>query len=172
MSEWYSSYLSSDILLLLCVQEASELYTPGLTYVEMLTYQARLRLSHRAHYSTSSEAVSKCGSSEDMVNIQQRVEKVLDIMGLLWCKDKLIATVPPTRGALGTLTHSLTHSLTHFYTFHLPNYSSTHLQLTHLQLTHLQLTHPLTHSLTHRRRIATPSHRSQHHPLASLDRTR
>ena len=51
-------------------------------------------------------------NEKGMVNIHQRVETVLGIMGLLWCKDKLIADTPSTRGTQGNGTLTLTPTLT------------------------------------------------------------
>ena len=84
------------------------MYTPGLTYKEMLTYQARLRLSHRGDYSTprqysTTDSKMNLKIDDEKVNIQQQVDKVLGIMGLTWCKNRRIAPFPSTRGSLGEI---------------------------------------------------------------------
>jgi ABC-type multidrug transport system ATPase subunit len=75
-----TAYVSTD---------ASRLYTPGLTYHEMLLYAARLRIG----------ALSGEGPREAMV--QNRVIEVLRAMNLWWCRDRLITERPTDRGALG-----------------------------------------------------------------------
>ena len=68
---------------------ARKLYTPGLTYLEMITYAAKLRLNLQG----------SAAENEDFIN--RRVAHVLNMMGLTWCKDRLITERPNTRGALG-----------------------------------------------------------------------
>ena len=65
------------------------LYTPGLTYLEMLTFSARMRMSLK-------------GTSADMTSaVQERVMQMLHLMELVWCKDRVIMERPTMRGSLG-----------------------------------------------------------------------
>ena len=72
-------------------RDAVSLYLPGLTYYEMLSYAARLRMRN-----------SKGLSSADMnAEREKRIEDILNIMNLSWCKDRVIAERPTARGSLG-----------------------------------------------------------------------
>jgi ABC-type multidrug transport system ATPase subunit len=66
------------------------LYIPGLTYVEMIRYAAKLSIKN---YTGESSGF------DDFV--EQRVVDILDIMDLTICKDRKIADNPVIRGPLG-----------------------------------------------------------------------
>mmetsp|Transcript_20657 Transcript_20657/g.29655 ORF Transcript_20657/g.29655 Transcript_20657/m.29655 type:complete len:1397 (+) Transcript_20657:61-4251(+) len=70
-------------------RSANEAYTPGLTYFEMLTYSARLRMS-----------INESGG-DARNRVYQRVMQMLDMMELIWCKDRLITERPTMRGSIG-----------------------------------------------------------------------
>lgn len=64
------------------------LYIPGLTYHETLTYATKLRTQNREY-------------GDNKFEINTRVLHLLNLMGLTWCKDRLITERPTTRGSLG-----------------------------------------------------------------------
>ena len=68
---------------------ARSIYTPGLTYLEMLTYAARLRMN------------LKLPESEVIKTVGARVRKILDIMDITYCKDRIVPNRPTSRGVLG-----------------------------------------------------------------------
>lgn len=59
-------------------------YTPGLTYLEMLTYAARLKMK-----------------DPPAEIVEQRVLYVMEVLNLLYCKDRMIENRPTDRGILG-----------------------------------------------------------------------
>jgi ABC-type multidrug transport system ATPase subunit len=75
------------------------LYIPGLTYYEMVTYAAKLRMNP-----SKMNNANKMGNNNQMSNssiIRSRVNQVMKLMNLIWCKDRLITERPTTRGTLG-----------------------------------------------------------------------
>jgi hypothetical protein len=64
---------------------------PGLSYLEMVTYAARLRMIG----STSLLP----GNAERVIAL--RVNEVMEMMNLTWCKDRIITERPTSRGSLG-----------------------------------------------------------------------
>lgn len=78
---------------------AVKLYTPGLTYLEMITFAAKLRMKLTGNYSSITETRKVYLDNEAAV--QERVMQVLNLMGLVWCKDRIITERPTTRGTLG-----------------------------------------------------------------------
>eukprot|EP00602_Paraphysomonas_sp_CaronLab_P009688 CAMPEP_0185022730 /NCGR_PEP_ID=MMETSP1103-20130426/5431_1 /TAXON_ID=36769 /ORGANISM="Paraphysomonas bandaiensis, Strain Caron Lab Isolate" /LENGTH=1307 /DNA_ID=CAMNT_0027554945 /DNA_START=376 /DNA_END=4299 /DNA_ORIENTATION=+ len=73
---------------------ATKLYTPGLTYIEMLTYAARLRIGRNKGRKGFTD-------SDGDGAVKRRVERVLDLMGLSWCRDRVITERPASRGVRG-----------------------------------------------------------------------
>eukprot|EP00602_Paraphysomonas_sp_CaronLab_P005049 CAMPEP_0185030590 /NCGR_PEP_ID=MMETSP1103-20130426/17564_1 /TAXON_ID=36769 /ORGANISM="Paraphysomonas bandaiensis, Strain Caron Lab Isolate" /LENGTH=1294 /DNA_ID=CAMNT_0027565783 /DNA_START=13 /DNA_END=3894 /DNA_ORIENTATION=- len=69
---------------------ANKLYTAGLSYLEMITYAARLRMD-----------ISHMPTLEGEAYIYERVMQILGMMELVWCKDRLIPERPTTRGNIG-----------------------------------------------------------------------
>jgi hypothetical protein len=69
--------------------DAENLYTPGLTYIEMLTYAARLRLasigsSSSGSTTSGSSSSSISGRPETETDVTVRVQRVMDILGTLY----------------------------------------------------------------------------------------
>ena len=68
---------------------ARSIYTPGLTYLEMLTYAAKLRLN----LDLPEEELNKA--------VDERVAAILDTMDITYCKDRVVPNRPTSRGVLG-----------------------------------------------------------------------
>jgi ABC-type multidrug transport system ATPase subunit len=65
----------------------------------MITYAAKLRM--HLHPSFHSIGDYKARKTDNIKRVNDRVMEVLKLMGLLWCKDRLITERPTTRGTLG-----------------------------------------------------------------------
>jgi ABC-type multidrug transport system ATPase subunit len=68
---------------------ARSIYTPGLTYLEMLTYAARLRMN----LSLPEDEIKKI--------VHDRVMMIFKIMDITYCKDRVVPNRPTSRGVLG-----------------------------------------------------------------------
>jgi ABC-type multidrug transport system ATPase subunit len=68
---------------------ARSIYTPGLTYLEMLTYAAKLRMN----LSLPEEELNRV--------VLERVMIIFDIMDITYCKDRVVPNRPTSRGVLG-----------------------------------------------------------------------
>jgi ABC-type multidrug transport system ATPase subunit len=66
-----------------CAAQQKPLFIPGLTYTDMITYAVRLRVD------------------QTKVTVKERVDDILTIMNLHYCKNRRISESPPTRGELG-----------------------------------------------------------------------
>jgi ABC-type multidrug transport system ATPase subunit len=82
--------IAYEIECLTCFSQiAKSLYIPGLTYEEMLSYAARLRVPGSYLKSGGSKSISK------------RVEEVLDMLDLKRCRHRAIPERPSSRGEIG-----------------------------------------------------------------------